>query len=412
MKEENKRKQITIFAESFQHGGMEKTLFDLCNSLCRCGYSVRLLHNADPEFCSRMDEQLSQGVSRKAVWLFSVHPFLASVQGAPLPQIAKTAIKLLAVPLRYAFYIPNALIILAHLAHKKSGPVHIVNGGYPGAMPCHSAALAAKLAGRRVFFSVLSTPAKRRVPLVERVLDAVTARCTDAFLPNCNYASGMLNSLRGIEKGKLRTVYTGPSWPDASMTKKSATAIRQKNGIDKQDFVMCFTAVFEPYKGHASLIAACADLKSRGFQFKLVFIGDGRLQDEIARLVCKEKLEESVIFAGWNNGAQISGWLSGCDLFVFPSLQEGLPYSVIEAMQHGIPIIATYVGGVPELVLHGKSGLLVHPNSPKELSDAIMRVASSKSLAAMLGKNAKARAKKLFTLSKMIEKTEEIYGQS
>lgn len=120
-------------------------------------------------------------------------------------------------------------------------------------------------------------------------------------------------------------------------------------------------------------------------------------------------MANSVIFAGYCDKACVDGWVSSCDLFVFPSLWEGLPYSVEEAMHLGKPIVATRVGGIPELIQDRKSGLLVPPSSASELADAMSEAYNDRETAARYGKNAKARAGRMVSIQAMLRKIRAAY---
>ena len=103
--------------------------------------------------------------------------------------------------------------------------------------------------------------------------------------------------------------------------------------------------------------------------------------------------------------------LSISELFVFPSLWEGLPNALLEAMAAGKPVIATTVGGVPELVVHGKTGLLIPPNETDALAHAITELLHNRSRTRKMGKAARMRVEKHFTISRTVAKTENLYRE-
>lgn len=101
-------------------------------------------------------------------------------------------------------------------------------------------------------------------------------------------------------------------------------------------------------------------------------------------------------------------FLSGLDVYVCSSVKEGFPYSVLEAMAAGLPIVSTSVGGIPEAITHEKEGLLVPPRDPNTLAQAIIRLCVDHGLAGKLGENAKEKVK-TFSLEKMVRKTARVY---
>ena len=99
------------------------------------------------------------------------------------------------------------------------------------------------------------------------------------------------------------------------------------------------------------------------------------------------------------------------DLYVCSSLSEGLSLSILEAMAVGKPILATDVGGNPELISEGESGLLVHPGKPEELADRLLTLAKDRALAEKYGSNARVKAYEQFSLETMLNSYEELYGR-
>ncbi len=102
-------------------------------------------------------------------------------------------------------------------------------------------------------------------------------------------------------------------------------------------------------------------------------------------------------------------YLKAFDIFVLPSVKEGLPYAILEAMAAGLPIVATKVGGIPEMITDGESGLLVPPKNPEALATAIEKLIAAPELRARLGQNAAAVADAKFSLQEMLQKTRQIY---
>ncbi|MFA6551817.1 MAG: glycosyltransferase family 4 protein, partial [Patescibacteria group bacterium] len=119
-----------------------------------------------------------------------------------------------------------------------------------------------------------------------------------------------------------------------------------------------------------------------------------------------DELQNKIILTGAiSNAAQ---FLPAFDIYVCSSVKEGLPYSVLEAMQAGLPIASTNVGAIPEVITDGDSGLLIEPKDSKALAEKIKYLINNPEIAKQLGKNAEVKAKK-FSLEQMIKQTEEIY---
>ncbi len=141
-----------------------------------------------------------------------------------------------------------------------------------------------------------------------------------------------------------------------------------------------------PTKGLDHLVAAMADVQKVEPSARLVVVGEGPERLRLEALVRVHGVEGSVTFLG----RMADPWrvLSGVDLFVLSSTKEGLPFALIEAMAAGLPIVATRVGGIPEVLVDGRSALLVPPGDPGALSQAICRLLREPRLATALGEEA------------------------
>lgn len=130
-----------------------------------------------------------------------------------------------------------------------------------------------------------------------------------------------------------------------------------------------------PEKGHSFLIAALAEVRRAGIDAILTLVGDGPLRPRLERQVRDLKLDNSVTFAGAVGQDHILDYYHHADVFVLPSLAEGLPVVLMEAMACGLPVIASRISGIPELVASGESGTLVTPTRIDSLAQAIVEIA-------------------------------------
>ncbi len=130
-----------------------------------------------------------------------------------------------------------------------------------------------------------------------------------------------------------------------------------------------------PVKGLKYLLGALRLLLDEGYEVCLTLLGDGEQRDELEEEVKRLELHDHVALAGYvAPGPSLSAYFESADLFVLPSLSEGVPKVLLEAMAHGLPIVATEVGGVPDLIRDGETGVLVPPQAPRQLTDAIARL--------------------------------------
>jgi glycosyltransferase involved in cell wall biosynthesis len=142
-------------------------------------------------------------------------------------------------------------------------------------------------------------------------------------------------------------------------------------------------------KGLDVLLRAIAQVLSRGLDCRLEIAGDGPLYRELNKLSCDMGLVNHVMFSRGSSTYSIHRKMCQADVFVLASRTESMPFALLEAMSHGLAIVATSVGGVPEVVTDGETGLLVPPESADSLAEAIGRLLADDAFRAQLGRNAR-----------------------
>ena len=155
----------------------------------------------------------------------------------------------------------------------------------------------------------------------------------------------------------------------------------------RRDVVISFLGRLGPRKGTPHLVAALAALPVDG-GWRAVLAGDGEVAETRA-LVHSLGLADRVDVPGWVGPDKVEQILQGTDIFVLPSLAENLPMSIIEAFAHGIPVISTPVGAVPEMIEDGRTGLIVPVDDSRALADALHRLIKDPELRQALGRNAR-----------------------
>ena len=133
-------------------------------------------------------------------------------------------------------------------------------------------------------------------------------------------------------------------------------------------------------KGLDVLIKAFAQLKDTDLSLYLVLVGDGPLRAELEQLAAKLAMNDRIKFLGWRGRSQISKLLHGCEAFVLPSRSEPFGIAILEALACKKPVIATAVGGVPEIIESGRNGVLVEPDDPLALAETLSRVVKDRFL--------------------------------
>jgi glycosyltransferase involved in cell wall biosynthesis len=160
-------------------------------------------------------------------------------------------------------------------------------------------------------------------------------------------------------------------------------------------------------KGLIHLLAACAQLLRDGVPLKVLIVGDGPQKKKLEQLSLELGLGDRVVFAGFRE--DIAEWILCMDVFVLPSLTEGTPISLLEAMAYGVPVIASAVGGVPQVIKHGESGILVSPGKAEEISNAVLALFKDPAARRKLAQNALLLVKTRYNTEQWIGRIEMEY---
>jgi len=174
-------------------------------------------------------------------------------------------------------------------------------------------------------------------------------------------------------------------------------------------FIIGTIANLYPSKGLKYLVEAAnlAKYKLQNTEYKFVVIGEGRERKKLENLIKKYNLENNFFLVGAIPGAY--KYLRAFDIFVLPSLKEGFPWVILEAMAAQVPIIATKVGAISEIIDDGKNGILVEPADFDGLAKAILRLAEDKSLQERLSMEARKTVEARFGLDKMVSEVEKLF---
>ncbi len=260
------------------------------------------------------------------------------------------------------------------------------------------AGLAAKWAGRPVVWHV-------RVADSDGWLDRVLFGLADRVIVNSHavgrrFAWSDTEKVRCIPNG-VDTVRFAP--------RPTAKDVRKRLGIAEAEPVVASVGRLVPYKGYGDLLDAAALVQGVRPDTRWVLAGDGTIRKELEAQSRKLGLGSRVHFTGWLD--DVRDVLALCDVFVLPSRGEHFGRVLIEAMAMGKPVVATDGGGVPEVVRHGETGLLVPPGRPAALARAILTLLDDSACAASLGAAGRERVEREFSLSKHAAAIERLYEE-
>lgn len=219
----------------------------------------------------------------------------------------------------------------------------------------------------------------------------------------------ILETMKGIPAEKIRVIL---NCVDTSRYGKdiNRTALRSSLGFGESDHLMTLVATFKRQKGHRVLIEAAADILPDFPQLHILLVGDGELREKLQSQVQESNLEGNVHFLGIRN--DIADILAASDSFVLPSLWEGLPMALIEAMASRLPIVATNVSGTRQVLVPRETGILVEPGNVQELKQAITELISNPTRAHSMGMSARQRVESLFSAQKQVREYLSLFEES
>lgn len=209
-------------------------------------------------------------------------------------------------------------------------------------------------------------------------------------------------------KNKIITIPNGINIKEFSVpyTKEEC---REKLGLTYKNIIL-FVGNIYPYKGTDVLIKAMPKIIKEIPDTKLVFVGKGILKESLNVLSMKLAVNKNISFAGFVEDAfEKAMYYKAADVFVLPSTgPEIFGIVILEAMACGVPIVASKIGGIPDIVKDGENGLLVPPGDSEALADAIIYLLENEDIRVKMGKNGRKKVKD-YSWDKVAEKTENIY---
>ncbi|KNF09180.1 N-acetyl-alpha-D-glucosaminyl L-malate synthase [Gottschalkia purinilytica] len=238
-------------------------------------------------------------------------------------------------------------------------------------------------------------------------LNKVFAKFADRIISVSNAVKKSLEN-ENINSKKITTIYNGV---DTEYFKPIAVNnIREEFNIDKDELLLITAARFEKIKGHDFLIDGLYELKNKGIQFKCLLVGDGSEKNNLENKIKELELEENIIFTGYRE--DIPSLLSASDIYISPSINEAISFSILEALSCNIPAIATNVGGVPEIFEQSNCGAMIEYGDKEALANSILELYSNKDEYLEKKKNARKLVIDKFSITNMVEKTVELYENS
>lgn len=343
--------------------------------------------------CSRLAERGHR------VFVISSAPTLSSKTSNENVPFVKVSLKLWPTPFATLSYLIKSFIVGFKL-RKQIDIVHAHIADYPTVaailfslfsrkpclVTCHG--IRTRISGRKFLHRIF------QLPFLYNVKGIFTVSGEIATLLIRKY---------GIPKRKIFVVGNGY---DGGIIQELAKP-QLKAEIKRLKRIIC-VANMRPEKDHVTLLKGFREIAAKYPDIELHIIGDGPLRSQLELFCSENNLSSKVIFEGVKSHEEAVRAIAESTIFVLTSVEEGLPTVLVEAMALGKPVIATTVGGIPEIVKDGVNGILIPPRSPEHVAKALERLLTNSVLRRKLGKAA-AESVKDYTWSKTAEKYEKIY---
>ena len=287
-------------------------------------------------------------------------------------------------------------------------PIDLLHSNNTGAEP---APLAAKRAGiPRIVGTLHVLPSydlhNQRNGRHFRWLENASMKALHQIIGCCDAACREWQARCGFDDAKMLTIHNGidPNRVTRTQSKKVARSVAN---LPSEAFLIGAVGNLHEYKGYEFLLRAMPLLRAKVPNAHLVVAGTGSLETELKALAQSLNISEYVTFLGFCS--DIRSVLESLDVYTQASLVEAFPMAILEAGAMGLPIVATAVGGVPEAILEGKTGLLVPAKDPQALANAYTSMAQNPARRAQMGEAGQCRVRQHFTRDQMVAKTIEVY---
>ena len=233
--------------------------------------------------------------------------------------------------------------------------------------------------------------------LIRKIRDFVVDKCVKHYIALTSHDRQIMIKILRIKESKTSIIFNGI---DSSFGERIKTP---RNKYPTIGVVGRLTK----QKGIDYLINAIPLVAKRYPDLKVLVVGSGEEKVGLKDLAHKLGVSDRIQFLGYQKN--IADFISRMDIFILPSIWEGFPYVLLEAMLLKRPIIATNIFGVSEIIENGKSGVLVKPRDSQDIANAIVDLVSNRAKALQIGDNAYKRVITNYTLEKTISKTEKLY---
>ncbi len=366
--------------DNLEFGGGERGFIQLINCLCRARYKIMVA-------CLPTDV------------------FIEKIKG--------NEVQINSVDMRNRF---NPMVILQLINLMKRENVDIAHS--QGVRADFFTGIAAKLAGVPFVVSTVQMPVEGfNVSAIKRFiyisLNRFSERFVDRFIVVSDALKKIMIEKHRIEPQRVVKIYNGIETNDLCLADdeimRRRTGFRNESGLGGSIPVIGVIGRLVWQKGFEYFIEAIPEVLKEFKEARFLIVGDGSLNNKLKAASKTLKIDDRIIFTGFRR--DIKEIVAAIDIFVMPSLLEGLPMTLLEAMAMGKPIVATDIDGINEVLENGKTGLLVPTRDPDALSKAIINLLIHRDQAHQMGINARRIVEERFGADIMVERVEDIYEE-
>ncbi|MCD4665495.1 MAG: glycosyltransferase [Bacteroidales bacterium] len=269
-------------------------------------------------------------------------------------------------------------------------------------------ALAAKLANVKIVFSWETASHTNNVfhgSIQRRVGYRLAMKFVNKIIAVSGEVKKSLIEWRRINPAKIKVIHYGV---DISKFNTSNKILKKKEiGVNGILPILGVVSRLQLEKGHIHLLQALLEIVKKFPDTKCIFVGSGSYRKELEKKVQMLHLEKNILFLGFRD--DIAELLVMMDIFILPSLSEGMPNAVLEAMACSIPVVATSVGGIPEAIINRESGILVPPGDPQALAEQIINLLNISEFRKKIADGARERIKNYFSNDRQFMKFQTLY---
>ncbi|MEJ2107796.1 MAG: glycosyltransferase [Acidiferrobacteraceae bacterium] len=240
---------------------------------------------------------------------------------------------------------------------------------------------------------------------LHRLVDRMMARLSTKVIACSEEVEVVLRDRDRIPANRLVTIANG-------VDLRRFASLPEVDLADEFDFVAGATTLIvvgrlHPAKGHHDLLPALETLRTQGFDFVLLIVGEGELEGELRQEVRDRGLDANVRFCGFRQ--DVLALIAAADTMVMPSRWEGLPMALLEAMALGKPVVATSVGGIPNVIQQGENGFLVAPRDVEDMARKLGALIGDRTLRKRIGGQAGKTVRERFSAENVARRYEELY---